>query len=393
MKILLKPFAVLATRYKFDDFFKARINLTLLYTLVMTMVLVLFSFFLFVRVDQQLVKLSTNSYSTEFISKERALAIAQSLNPQAQIINIGEESLFDNLVYVVEMYQNQQETDVYIDRASGEVLSSTDGSGEVGTFSDVLINDFEENLLRANVTVLLLTIFLSYFLAGATLRPIQRKMQQQEQFSLDVAHEIRTPLSAILAAADSVLIKKETVQTYQETLSDIKREAKRLSNLTEDLLATAKNAHPPEFIMVDLNGVIDSVIHRLIGPAQEKGIRLDLIVEQTFSTFGNKTMLERMIENVVHNAIKFSHQDGTVKILLKDKAVLISDTGIGMAPENRTHLFERFYTVDRSRNEQNKNGIGLGLSIVREIADLHKITIVVDSKLDQGTVFTFSFLQ
>lgn len=393
MKILLKPFAELATRYKSDDFFRARLKLTILYTLVMTIVLVLFSVFLFVRVEQQLVKLSSDNHSAEFITKEQAVAIAQAQNPQAPITDIEEESLNDTLVYVVEMYQNEQVTDIYIDRVTGEVLTSADDGMEVETVNDVLINDFEENLLGTNVILLLLTISLSYFLAGATLRPIQRKMQQQEQFSLDVAHEIRTPLSAIMAAADSVLIKEETVQTYQEILRDIKREAKRLNGLTEDLLATAKNTQSTEFVKVDMNKVINNVVNRLAGQAHEKNVRLDLLVEQAFTTFGNKIMLERMIENVVHNAIKFSHQGGIVKIVVRDKMVRISDSGIGMSPEHKTHMFERLYTADSARNEYNKNGLGLGLAIVRQIADLHKITIQIDSEQGRGTVLQFSFLQ
>jgi signal transduction histidine kinase len=356
----------------------------------MTIVLVFFSVFLFVRVEKQL---STDNHSTEFISKDRAIDIAQSLHPQAQITDFIEESLHENVVYVVELYQNEQETDVYIDRVTGAVLTSAGDDVEVETFNDVLINDFEKILLWANVFVLLLTTFSSYFLAGATLRPIQRKMQQQERFSLDLAHEIRTPLSAILAAADSVLIKKETVQMYEETLFDIRREAKRLSGFTEDLLATAKNTQPTEFVMVELNEVISDVMNRLAGQAHEKNARLDLVVQRTFSTYGNKIMLERMIENVVQNAIKFSHDGGIVKIVLNDRMVCISDSGIGMSQENQTHIFERFYTVDSSRNEYNKNGVGLGLSIVRQIADLHKISIQIDSAEGRGTVFQFSFLQ
>ena len=393
MKILSKPFAELATRYKSDDFFRARLKLTLLYALVMTIVLMFFSVFLIVRVQQQLVKLSTDNHFAEFISKEQAIAVAQELHPQAPITDIEEESLNGNLVYVVEMYQNEQETDVYIDRVTGEVLTSADDGVEVETPDDVLINDFEQNLLLANAIVLLLTVFLSYFLAGATLRPIQRKMKQQEQFSLDVAHEIRTPLSAILAAADSVLEKAETVQIYQETLRDIKREGRRLNGLTEDLLATAKNPHSTALVMVDMNEVINSVVSRLAEQAHEKNVQLDLAVEQAFSTLGNQTRLERMIENVVHNAIKFSHEGGMVKIVVRDKTVSVSDTGVGISPENKTHIFERFYTADTARNEYNKNGVGLGLAIVRQIADLHKITIKVDSKEGRGTTFHFSFLQ
>jgi signal transduction histidine kinase len=358
----------------------------------MTTVLGLFSVFLFVRVEQQLIKLSINNNSTEVISKERAIDIVQSANLDARVTDVEEESLHDKLVYTVELLINEQETDVYIDRVTGEILASADDGVEVETVNDVLINDFEENLLGANVIVLLLTIFLSYFLAGATLRPIQRKMKQQEQFSLDVAHEIRTPLSAIMAAADSVLIKEETVQTYQEILRDIKREAKRLNGLTEDLLATARSAQSTEFVKVDMNKVINNVLNRLAGKAREKNVRFELLVEQAFTTFGNKIMLERMLENVVHNAIKFSHQGGIVKIVIRDKVVRISDSGIGMSPEHKTHMFERLYTADSARNEYNKNGVGLGLAIVRQIADLHKITITVDSEEDSGTTFKFSFL-
>lgn len=379
--------------YKSDDFHRARVKLTLLYTLVMSVVLMVFSIFLFIRVEQQHVMLSADSRSGELISKEEALAIVQSLNPQAQVTDIEEESLHDSLVYAVEVHKDEQETDVYVDRITGLVLASINEDEEVETFNDVLINDFEENLLWTNVIALLLTFFLSYFLAGATLRPIQRKMRQQEQFSLDVAHEIRTPLAAILAAADSVSMKEETVEIYQETLSNIKDEARRLNNLTEDLLATARGTQTAEFVMVDMNEVTTDVVNRLTRQADLKDVRLDVVVEQTFFTFGNRTMLERMIENVVHNAIKFSHDGSTVKIVLKDNLIRISDDGIGMSPETKTHIFERLYTADSSRNEYNKNGVGLGLAIVRQIAYLHKITIKIDSEQGRGTVFQFSFLQ
>jgi two-component system phosphate regulon sensor histidine kinase PhoR len=108
---------------------------------------------------------------------------------------------------------------------------------------------------------------------------------------------------------------------------------------------------------------------------------------------GNRTMLERMIENVLHNAIKFSHDGGVVQTEFRNKEIRISDTGVGMSPEHLAHVFERFYTVDIARSEHNKNGIGLGLSIVRQIANLHKITLKIDSKKDRGTVFSFTFLQ
>ena len=145
--------------------------------------------------------------------------------------------------------------------------------------------------------------------------------------------------------------------------------------------------------MVDMHKVVTDVRDRLVGRAHEKNVHLDLVVEQAFSTFGNKTMLERMIENVVHNAIKFSHDRGTVRIILKHKVIHISDSGIGMSDKDKNHIFERFYSADTSRNEYNKNGVGLGLSIVRQIADLHKVTIVIDSEQDRGTSFQFSFLQ
>lgn len=393
MKTLLKPFVELATRYKSNDFFRARITLTLLYIVVMTIVLFCLSLFLFVRVEQQLAKLSTSNYSSDSISREEAKSIVQLHNQNAQITDIEEESLHDRLVYAVEVYKDGKETDVYIDRVTGDILVSADDGMSVETFNDILINDFEENLLWANLTALSLAFILSYFLAGATLRPIQKKMRQQEQFSLDVAHEIRTPLAAILGATDSVLMKEETVQIYKQTLLSIKKEGRRLNDLIEDLLSTARNNHTTEFAKVDMHKIVMGVTQRLAEYAHEKEVQFDISVEQEVFTFGNEIMLERMVENVVHNAIKFSHTVGTVKIILADTTLSIRDAGIGMSPETKMHIFERFYIADRARNEYNKNGVGLGLSIVRQIADGHKIRIHVDSELGQGTIFTFAFLQ
>jgi signal transduction histidine kinase len=139
--------------------------------------------------------------------------------------------------------------------------------------------------------------------------------------------------------------------------------------------------------------VVATVAKRLEALAIKKGVTIVVDLEKAFSIIGNKTALERMIENVVHNAIKFSHEKGEIKILVTDKSVVISDSGIGMSVKDQSQVFERFYTADSSRNEFNKQGVGLGLSIVRQIAALHNVAVSVDSEQGRGTTVHFTFLQ
>lgn len=103
-------------------------------------------------------------------------------------------------------------------------------------------------------------------------------------------------------------------------------------------------------------------------------------------------MLERLLDNLLTNALKFTKSKVFVKLYKKDKVILeIEDDGIGLSKEQSEHIWDRFYQVNSSRNKENNQGYGLGLSMVRKIIDLHNATIEVKSELDKGAKFIISF--
>lgn len=326
------------------------------------------------------------------ISIEEASAIVSEMGI-GEVTDAEEEVIQGQLVYTVEVLNDGEEIDVYIDRVTGEVLA-TDGEEESSEeWADVLINDFEENLWLANGVILLLVTVLSYFLAGWSLRPVQTKLQQHEQFSGDVAHELRTPLSAMLASVDAVLRIDDTKDAYKESLHDVRGETKRLIALTEDLLQTLKGASPAEFETVSIDALLDQVIKRLSSYATDKQVEVVLQKNSPLTSIGNELLLERLFFNVIHNAIKFSQPDSQVVVAIDAQAVSVTDTGVGMSAEAKRRIFDRLYTADTARDERVLGGAGLGMAIVKQIADTHNITVTVESTENQGTCVQLSFLQ
>lgn len=335
MKILSKPFGALAIHLRTNDFFQARLKLTALYILITAIILGLFSGFLYYEVEDQLAEYATGN----------------------ELLEDGEEDAIDNEPFV-----------------------------------DEFVSDFEDNLVIANILILVLVGLLGYWLAGRTLRPIQEKMLQHEQFSSDVAHEIRTPLSALLARTESVLRKQEEREEYLSALTDIQSETKRLITLTEDLLLTA-NQGETTMKRVGLKAVISSVVERLRPLAEQKGLDLVLYLDPKVTVKGNQALLERLFQNLLHNAIKFTNTPGTITLNASGKTVSVTDTGIGMSEETKSRVFDRFYTKDASRDERTVRGVGLGLAIVEQIAVVHNATVSIDSTEGKGTVVTVHFLQ
>ena len=337
MKIPSKPFAVLAIHWSNNEFFAARLKLATLYVVVTAIILGSFSGFLYYEVEDQIAEFA-----------------------------VDESQLVDD--------QNEDDE-------------------EVEPLIDEFISDFEENLLIANIVILLLVGLVGYWLAGRTLRPIEEKMRQHEQFSSDVSHEIRTPLAAMLARTESVLRKGETSEVYQNALTQFKDETTRLIALTEDLLLTTRRGDTGDMKPVSLKSVIDTVAERLRPLAEKKHLTLTITVKDESAIKGNASLLERLFSNILHNAIKFTTIGGTITITLQGKEVRIADTGIGMSEGSKLKAFDRFYTEDTARDERQQDGSGLGLAIAKQIATLHQAIIDIESSEGKGTIVTVSFLQ
>lgn len=225
------------------------------------------------------------------------------------------------------------------------------------------------------------------------LERLERAFEAQHRFSSDVSHEIRSPLTALRGEIEVALRKERSVSEYQRVLAESLEEVLRLSRIAEDLMSLAQaDAGVLEMRReeVDLKALLVGVLHRLTSEADDKDIQLELDASDDVLVSGDSIWLERLVENIVRNAILHSPHISTVRVALhrKDRkaAVAVMDVGEGIPPEHLPHVFERFYRVDQSRS-RNHGGAGLGLAIARQIAILHGGTIKVESTYGKGSTF------
>lgn len=219
--------------------------------------------------------------------------------------------------------------------------------------------------------------------------------QMRQDFVSNVSHEIQSPLTSITgftkALKNSNLIPEENRIHY---LDIILKESERLSRLSDNLLklASLESEHHP-FVLQTYN--LDEQIRQIVVSIEPlwlaKDIRIDLQMPSALKITADHDQLSQVWMNLLGNSIKFTPDGGQIIVVIDYKnegyTIAITDSGIGIAPEDLKHIFERFYKTDRSR-DRTVNGSGLGLAIVKKIVSLHHGSIEVRSEVGQGTTFT-----
>lgn len=234
-------------------------------------------------------------------------------------------------------------------------------------------------------------------LAGAfnrMLAGLRAAFERQTRFTADAAHELRTPVTVVLAQTEHTLSRDRSLEDYQVALQTCLRSAQHMKKLIEALLVLAR-ADAGQLITqaeaVDFMSLVQKVIESLRPYAIQKRVRLECKT-QPASIFGDRTRLEQVVTNLVMNGIQYNDPGGDVVVRVfteKGMAVLaVQDHGRGIPLSDQPHLFDRFYRVDRVRTHEDDVGTGPGLSIVAEIVSAHQGTIQVESEPDQGTTMT-----
>ncbi|BAQ64742.1 two-component system sensor histidine kinase RppB [Geminocystis sp. NIES-3709] len=265
---------------------------------------------------------------------------------------------------------------------------------------DNYVNNIKWFLLLGLPLLIILVILASWYLAKKAMLPVYKSYQQIQQFSSDVAHELRTPLAAIKATIDSVILaEKLSIKDYQEILLTINRQNQRIINLVNDLLTLSRldaineNKHIIEKTDINLLDLIHDLTEELAFLAVENNIKLQQNIQsqEIIIIRGNEAQIYRLLSNLVVNAIQNTPEHGLVTILLsvnkKEVVIKIIDTGIGISEEDKPLIFNRFYRVDKSRNHHQGNS-GLGLAIVNSIVLFHNGRIELKSKINQGSIFS-----
>lgn len=218
---------------------------------------------------------------------------------------------------------------------------------------------------------------------------IKSHQEMNERFVANVSHEIQSPISNLL-----LLLEKMKTTNDLSLINSMEHQSTRLSNLTKQLLLLA-SIEQSEQVMekqsFNAKTFIKDLVYMYSYTLDQKDLFLMTDVAD-IKVYGNEKLLFQAFSNILSNAIKFSHMEGMIEISLKqigeDVHIKVRDEGKGMSEDMRIHLFERFYKANQKEDHIPSNG--LGMSIVKEIIDLHDGTISVWSKEDEGTEITVS---
>jgi heavy metal sensor kinase len=215
--------------------------------------------------------------------------------------------------------------------------------------------------------------------------------EQIRQFSTDVSHELRTPLTVVRGQLEVALFTAQNVDQYREAMAEALEGVDRLSNIVRALLMLSQ-AESGQLVLqktqLDFAELARDLVDQHQIPAEAQGVRLSAELPEPCMIFADRIQIERMLSNLLGNAIKYTPSGGAVRVRLhcQDEHVklAVEDNGVGIAPDHLPHIFDRFYRVPSADPEK---GLGLGLSFVAWIVKAHGGTVEVESELDKGTRF------
>lgn len=226
---------------------------------------------------------------------------------------------------------------------------------------------------------------------------LEQNFEAEKQFTSDASHELRTPITTILAQCEYALEDASGEAELYEIIGDIQKQGLRMSRLVESLLSFTRleqHTEPAAFETIDLSACLQRVC-REQRALPEKDITLIDEIQPGIHMKASATLIARMADNLIRNAYRYGKQNGTIRVLLTQSegtiALTVADDGIGIPREELPKIWNRFYQVDKSRQHSQNAGLGLGLAMVKEIARLHEGIVDVKSEPGHGSVFTVRF--
>lgn len=268
----------------------------------------------------------------------------------------------------------------------------------------------EETRKRLGVTLVLINLGIlgasalaGYFLAGKTLKPIKRMVDEQGRFITDASHELRTPLTSLKSEIEvNLRDKRLNLTDAKKLLISNLEEVNNLQYLSDNLIKLAqfsqensprlyqKTDNRHSFTEVSLMEILNEAQKKVANLAKNRNMNIKNNIKDQ-KVWGDKQSLIEMFVIFLDNAIKFSSKGKTITLISEkldgSVEIQIKDQGFGVDEENIPHIFDRFYRADKSRTKSDISGYGLGLSIAKQIADKHHGSIKVESKINKGTTF------
>jgi heavy metal sensor kinase len=360
------------------------------------------------------------------------------LGPNTEFAGIAktvEQALFGNASFVSAETASGPYVRLYA--APFNVNSETRVALVVGRVPNDVLNmlaTFRMVILNSSVLFFLLAGVGGWFLAGRTLKPVERiadiargigesdlsrridvetddelgrlastlngmiarleeAFVKQRQFVADASHELRTPLAVLQAESSLVLEKPRSQDEYRRSLELVAQEVSYMSEIVGKLLVLARSdtgSEPISIQEVDLAGLLVEIGRDVEALARERTLKLSFGPLDGVKVRGDRVRLRQLFLNILDNALRYTPEGGTITGSVSredDHAVAtISDSGVGIPDEHLPFIFDRFYRIDNARTD-GEGGTGLGLSIATSIAKMHGGTIEVESRVGEGTTF------
>jgi signal transduction histidine kinase len=282
-------------------------------------------------------------------------------------------------IYIGNLYLNDYSYK-FIDNNTLIIIDNSTSQGEI------------YSLLKTSLIILVLAevliIYVSIKLTRWIIKPVIESFERQKQFIADASHELKTPISVIMANSEMI----ETTSKNKKWLDNIKSESERMNKLVMSLLDLARleqDSSKETYSQVDLSKLVEKTILPFESIMYDNNIKLEYNIDDSVKYFCNEEQIKQLIVILVDNAIKHSDKKGNIIVnLLKNKNEIVIDVknkGEEIKPGEEEKIFERFYRADESRN-RNQNRYGLGLSIAKKIVEAHDGKIKAFSK-DNYTTF------
>ncbi|MCL6585078.1 MAG: HAMP domain-containing histidine kinase [Anoxybacillus sp.] len=401
-------------------FWRTRIQLTLLNSIVFAVFISMFGIALYSYmdhrlyrdVDRSLLRLSEHIQQGEsldrlvpFLRDPRLFIIIWNKNGEMMEANPG-TMVFQKVENAIRPKKWGELYDVEIGPLYFRTIALKVGTNAGNVTVQLLRNVNSEKEMMGKLLMIMITgcalaivgaVAAGYFLAGRALVPIQHAWQKQQQFVSDASHELRTPLSVIQAKTD--LLFRSPTATIEEKIVDISviaKECRRLSKLVTHLLTLARS----DSNQIELKREVfrlDELMKEIANHYKEIAIyqQKEIAVEAASPIFfvGDKERMHQLLIILLDNAMKYTEEGGKISLTCEQSAssiiLKVQDNGIGMAEEEIPKIFDRFYQGDKARTKT--DGAGLGLSIAKWIIDKHHGKVKVHSRLGEGTVFELIF--
>ncbi|MFA5931786.1 MAG: HAMP domain-containing sensor histidine kinase [Candidatus Paceibacterota bacterium] len=250
---------------------------------------------------------------------------------------------------------------------------------------DILLNRF----ITIDLIIIFFVIILGFLLTYKTLEPIKFNMQKQKRFIADASHELRTPIAVVISGLEVNLSNKNLdIVGAKKTLENTLEEMREFSKLSNNLLDLSKYDTPrqTEYKNVHIDELVKSIVEKNKNLAKIKNINIEIKIEIPVIVRGSEIELSRVFFNILDNAIKHTNDGGAItvseKIVLGKYIVTIGDNGVGIREDILNKIFDPFFRGNEARNTE---GAGLGLTLSKKIVENHKGTISIKSQVNKGT--------